>query len=233
MTKIIFICHGNICRSPMAEFILKDLVKKAGREREFKIASAAVSAEELGNRVYPPARRLLEKHGIDCSGKTAVQIRCENYDDWDMVIYMDESNRLRLLRIFGGDPDGKLFNLLDFAGRTGEEIDDPWYTGDFRRAWDDIEAGCRGLLDWFCAETVTIDFSKCTSREELYSVLRHEMMWKPYYGENLDALWDILTGLPHRGECFRLIPPENAPESVKKYARRIEDVFREAGQLKL
>ena len=232
MRNILFICHGNICRSPTAEFIFKDMVNKAGLAREFHIESAATTYEEIGNPVYPPAKKLLDAHGIDCGGKTARHITKNDYDTFDLIIYMDEENRVDLLRFTRDDPDGKLHNLLDYAGRIGEEVYDPWYSRNFQRAWDDIEAGCRGLLDWLNAEDVTLDFSKCRSREELYAVLRREMLWKKYYGENLDALWDILTGLPHRGERFTIIPPENADESVRDYAQRMEDVFHEAGALK-
>ena len=229
MTNILFICHGNICRSPTAEFILKEMVKKAGLERNFHIESAATTYEEIGNPVYPPAKKLLEAHGIDCSGKTARHMTKNDYDTFDLVIYMDGENRDDLRRFTCGDPEEKLHNLLDYAGRIGEEVYDPWYSRNFQRAWDDIEAGCRGLLDWLCKEDVTLDFSLCRSREELYAVLRREMLWKKFYGENLDALWDVLTGLPHRGTRFSIIPPENCGESVKNYARRMEAVFREAG----
>ena len=146
MIKILFICHGNICRSPMAEFVMKDLVKKAGLEKDFSIASAATSAEELGNPVYPPARRKLAEHGIRCDGKTARQLRREDYRAYDLLIGMDQANLRNMGRICGGDPDGKIRLLLDYAGRPGREVADPWYTGDFDATWRDVEAGCRGLL---------------------------------------------------------------------------------------
>ena len=145
MIRILFVCHGNICRSPMAEFVMKDLVKKAGREQEFSIASAATSTEELRNPVYPPARRKLREHGIDCAGKTARRITRADYDDYDLLIGMDEYNLRNMTRLFGGDPDGKLPLLMSFAG-SGREVADPWYTGDFESTWRDVFAGCTALL---------------------------------------------------------------------------------------
>ena len=147
MTKILFVCHGNICRSPMAEFVMKDLVKKAGREAEFEIASAATSTEEIGNPVYPPARRELAAHGIGCAGHAARQLRRADYDHYDLLIGMDGANVRNMRRMCGGDPDGKIRLLLDFAGRPAQEVADPWYTGDFTATWRDVEAGCRGLLE--------------------------------------------------------------------------------------
>ena len=147
MVKILFVCHGNICRSPMAEFVMKDLVKKAGRGAEFEIASAATSTEEIGNPVYPPARRELAAHGIGCAGHAARQLRRNDYVHYDLLIGMDGANVRNMRRMCGGDPDGKIRLLLDFAGRPGQEVADPWYTGDFTATWRDVEAGCRGLLE--------------------------------------------------------------------------------------
>lgn len=130
----------------MAEFAMKDLVKKAGLEKDFSIASAATSAEELGNPVYPPARRKLAEHGIRCDGKTARQLRRADYRAYDLLIGMDQANLCNMGRICGGDPDGKIHLLLDYAGRPGREVADPWYTGDCDATWRDVEAGCRGLL---------------------------------------------------------------------------------------
>lgn len=149
MIKILFICHGNICRSPMAEFIMKDLVKQAGKDRKFTIASAATSREELGNPVYPPVRRMLRQHGIDCSGKTARQITPEDYTRFDLLIGMDHANLRNMQRFFQGDPDQKLHLLLEYTNRPGE-VADPWYSGDFDAAWRDIYAGCQGLLAQLC-----------------------------------------------------------------------------------
>ena len=146
MIKILFICHGNICRSPMAEFVMKDLVKKAGRTHDFYIESAAVSAEELGNPVYPPARRELAAHGISCDGKTARQMTRADYDRFDFLVCMDQSNLRRMERICGGDPDGKMSRLLDYTTRPGD-VADPWYTGDFSATWRDVMDGCTALLE--------------------------------------------------------------------------------------
>ena len=145
MTGILFVCHGNICRSPMAEFIMKDIVKKAGREDEFFIASAATSTEELGNPVYPPARRKLAEHGIGCSGKTARQMTPRDYDEFDLLIGMDSYNIRSMNRICRGDPQGKISLLMSHAGLSSE-VSDPWYSGDFESAWRDIERGCRALF---------------------------------------------------------------------------------------
>ena len=148
MTRILFVCHGNICRSPMAEFVMKDLARRAGRAAEFEIASAATSAEELGNPVYPPARRELARHGITCEGKTARQAVRADYDAYDLLICMDGANVRNLRRICGGDPDGKIRLLLDFTSRPGD-VADPWYTGDFAATWRDVSDGCRALLNQF------------------------------------------------------------------------------------
>lgn len=145
MTKILFICHGNICRSPMAEFVMKDLVRKAGLKDTFLIASAATSAEEIGNGVYPPARRKLMEHGIDSAGKRAVQLTRADYGRYDYLIGMDSSNIRAMQRICGGDPDRKMYKLLCFTGVPGD-ISDPWYSGDFESTWRDIKAGCIALL---------------------------------------------------------------------------------------
>lgn len=145
MIKILFICHGNICRSPMAEFVMKDMVKKAGLEAQFQIDSAATSTEEIGNPVYPPARRKLAEHGISCEGKTARQLKRQDAERFDLLIGMDQAN-LRNMRRICGDPPGKLRLLLDGTDRPGE-VADPWYTGDFEATWRDVETGCRRLLE--------------------------------------------------------------------------------------
>lgn len=149
MKSILFICHGNICRSPMAEFILKHLVRERGCEENFFIASAATSTEEIwngkGSPVYPPARAELAKHGIECGGKRAVQVTKSDYDKYDYLICMDSQNVRALLRILGGDPRNKVRKLLDFTGRGGD-IPDPWYSGRFDSAYRDISAGCEALL---------------------------------------------------------------------------------------
>ena len=145
MIKFLFVCHGNICRSPMAEFVMKDLVKKAGMEDVFHIASAATSTEEIGNPVYPPARRKLSEHGISCAGKTARQLRKADYGQYDYLVGMDSANYRNMQRICGGDPEGKISLLLDYTDHPGS-VADPWYTGDFEATWQDVLAGCRGLL---------------------------------------------------------------------------------------
>lgn len=147
MIKVMFVCHGNICRSPMAEFIMKKLVSDAGYNDEFYIVSSATSTEELGNSVYPPARSELAKHGIGCAGKTAVQLRKSDYNKYDYFIGMDTANIRNMNRIFGSDRDGKIYKLLTFAGR-GDDVSDPWYSRDFAKAYADIEEGCKGLLDY-------------------------------------------------------------------------------------
>ncbi len=146
MIKILFICHGNICRSPMAEFIMKDLVRRAGLERRFEIASAATSAEELGNPVYPPAQRELARHGISCKGKVARQVACGDYRTYDYLIAMEKYNLRNLRRILPDDPEGKVSLLMEHAG-TGEDIEDPWYTGNFEGVYAQIERGCAALLE--------------------------------------------------------------------------------------
>ena len=145
MKKILFVCHGNICRSPMAEFVMKDLVKKAGLASEFHIESAATSREEIGNPVYPPARRKLAEHGISCDGHAARQLINADYENYDLLIGMDRANLRDMYHICGGDPDGKLRLLMDYTDRP-DDVADPWYTGDFESTWQDVLAGCQGLL---------------------------------------------------------------------------------------
>lgn len=146
MIKILFVCLGNICRSPMAEFVMKDLVRQAGKENCFEIASAATSREEYGNPVYPPARRKLAEHGIACAGKTARTLTKEDYAHYDLLVGMDESNRRNMRRICGGDPEGKIHLLMEYTSRPGE-VADPWYTGNFEATWQDVLEGCQGLLE--------------------------------------------------------------------------------------
>ena len=140
MIKVLFVCHGNICRSPMAEYVMKDLVKKAGREKEFSISSAAVSREEIGNPVYPPARRELQKHGIRCDGHAAHQITRTELDSHDYIYYMDASNARYLRRLFGADA-ARCRPLLS------RDVADPWYSGDFTQTWNDVLEGCTAILE--------------------------------------------------------------------------------------
>ncbi len=153
MTRILFVCHGNICRSPMAEFVMKQLVARLDMQNEFTIASAATSTEELGNPVYPPARRVLQKHGINCAGKTARQMNKRDYAAYDLLIGMDSANLRNMRRICGGDPQDKLRLLMEYTDRPGD-VADPWYTGDFETTWNDVNAGCRGLIKHLTGITV-------------------------------------------------------------------------------
>lgn len=146
MIKILFVCHGNICRSPMAEFVMKRLVKEQKIERDFIIESAANSREELGNPVYPPACRMLAQHGITCSGKTAVQMTKSDYDKYDYIIAMDSMNVRNIMRIIDSDPQGKVSMLLDFTDHP-RSVADPWYTGDFDATYKDVTEGCKALLN--------------------------------------------------------------------------------------
>lgn len=145
MIRILFVCHGNICRSPMAEYIMKDMLKKRGLESRFMISSAGTSSEEMYNPVYPPARKRLSQAHIDCAGHRARQLKRSEYGDWDMIIGMDEWNMKNMLRLFGSDPEGKIFRLMSFAGHD-RDVSDPWYSGDFETAFNDIYEGCEGLI---------------------------------------------------------------------------------------
>ena len=150
MVRIMFVCHGNICRSPMAEFIFRDMLKKQGVQGEFSVASSATSTEEIwgniGNPVYPPAREELKKHGISCEGKRAVQLKKSDYNKYDLFVAMDSMNIRNIMRIFGADPDGKVHKLTDYTDRGGD-IADPWYSGRFDVAYKNIYDGCKGLLE--------------------------------------------------------------------------------------
>ncbi len=146
MKKLLFICHGNICRSPMAEFIFRDLVEKRGLASDFEIGSAATSREEIGNPIYPRAKSELNRHGISCQGHRARQVTPEDYAHYDYLVYMEQYNEPRLMKILGRDPEGKCRRLMDFSDRPGD-IDDPWYTGDFAGVFQQISYGCQALLE--------------------------------------------------------------------------------------
>ena len=150
MIKIMFVCHGNICRSPMAEFIFKDLINKKGIAERFYVSSCATSTEEIwngiGNPVYPPAKRELAKHNISCDGKRAVQLKKSDYENYDYLIAMDTNNAINIMRIIGSDKEEKVYKLMSFTSRGGD-VADPWYTGDFETCYKDIYEGCCALLE--------------------------------------------------------------------------------------
>jgi protein-tyrosine phosphatase len=142
MKRILFVCHGNICRSPMAEYVMKYLVEQAQLTDQYMIASAATSTEEIGNPVYPPARRKLAEHGISCNGHAARQMTRADYSRYDLLIGMDSANLRNMTRIAGGDPEGKIRPLL-----YDKDVADPWYTGNFEATWQDVLRGCQALLE--------------------------------------------------------------------------------------
>ena len=147
MIKILFICHGNICRSPMAEFLLKDIVNKRGLADAFEIASAATSREEIGNPEHYGTRTKLAQFGISVAGKHAVQVTKRDYEHYDLLLVMDSNNIRNLRRVLGEDTQNKVHLLLDYTERKGESIADPWYTGDFDVTYNDIMEGLAGLLE--------------------------------------------------------------------------------------
>ena len=151
MTKIMFVCHGNICRSPMAELIFKKMIKERGIEHKYIVSSSATSSEEIwngvGNPVYPPAREELSRHGISCDGKRATRLTSRDYESYDMLIAMDDNNVRNIYRMLGKDTEGKVSKLLDYTGEGGE-VADPWYTGNFDLTYRDICRGCEALLDY-------------------------------------------------------------------------------------
>lgn len=151
MIKVLFVCHGNICRSPMAEYVMKDLVKKSNLSDQFHISSAATSTEEIGNPVHRGTREKLAQAGIACEGHHARQMTRADYDGYDYLIGMDEWNIRNIKRITGGDPEGKIFKMMSFAG-SSRDVADPWYTGDFEATWKDVTEGCQGLLQYILEE---------------------------------------------------------------------------------
>ena len=156
MIKVLFICHGNICRSPMAEFVMKEKVHEQGLDDLFEIASAAATTEEIGNPVYPPARRKLAEHGISCEGKRARLMTRRDYAYYDRIIGMDRENWYDMMRMTGNDPDGKVSLLMDYTDRQGD-VADPWYTRDFEATWRDVNEGCDGLIRYLVDETDAAD----------------------------------------------------------------------------
>lgn len=152
MIKIMFVCHGNICRSPMAEFVLKDMVKRKGLEDKFYIASSATSTEEIGNPVHRGTKKKLAEYGISPDGKYAVQFKKSDYDNYDYIIAMDSFNIRNIMRIIGQDTDKKVFRLLDFLNKQGD-IADPWYTGNFDDTYSDVKEGCEALLEYIMRES--------------------------------------------------------------------------------
>ncbi len=151
MIKVLFLCHGNICRSPMCKYYFQDLVAKKGLSDQFYIDSAATSREEIGNPVHRGTRNKLHQANISCIDHRAKQMHREDYEEYDFLIGMDEQNMRNIKRITGGDPDGKIFKLLEFAGKPNE-VADPWYTGDFEATWRDVTEGCNGLLSYILRE---------------------------------------------------------------------------------
>ena len=156
MNRILFVCHGNICRSPMAEFMLKRMLRQAGLENDFVIASAATHDDELGNPVYPMARQELAKHGIGCPGHVARLITKDDYNNYDLIIGMDQANINDMTALFGGDPDGKLRLLMDLVGEH-RDVPDPWYTRKFNETWKDLNAACTVLFNQLTADARTTD----------------------------------------------------------------------------
>lgn len=146
--KIMFVCHGNICRSPMAEFVLKDIVEKNGFSDRFIIKSSAASTEEIGNPVHRGTRNKLREHNISCDGKYAVQLKKSDYAEYDYIICMDSQNIRNIMRITGDDPERKICRLLDFTDRKGQDIADPWYTGNFDETYNDILEGCNAFFEF-------------------------------------------------------------------------------------
>ena len=173
-------------------------------------------------------RAVLEERGLDCSRHRARRVRRSDYDAYDLIIGMDEENRWDLSRLFHGDPDGKLHNLNEYAGLGDQDIADPWYTRNFSGCLEEMERACYGLFEELTG-VVFLDFRHSADIPALYEELRSKMEWEPWYGENLDALYDILTGLPHRGHRFvLLLPEEGAPAEVRLYAERIRRVFQDS-----
>lgn len=153
MLKILFVCHSNYCRSPMAEFIFRDMVERRGLSSQVIVASAATSMEEIGKSVHPGTRQVLDRLGISCADKRAVRMECRDYQEYDYLIGMDTHNIREMKRITGGDPNHKIYRLLDFTEEP-RDIEDPWYTGDFEQTYRDVERGCEALLAYLERESI-------------------------------------------------------------------------------
>ena len=224
MIKIVFICHGNICRSAAAEYIMKDMLRKSGRQQEFVVASAGTSAEEFGNPMYPPMYSQLKKHGIDGRGHVARRMKIQDYEDYDYLIGMDEENRRNMYRMWPDDPQNKIHLLLDFTDAP-MEVSDPWYTRDFRQAYNDIQEGCKGLYEYLMQHNDSADFSgnkyildlrNVFDKNGLHMVIRHTLPVQEYYGNNLDALHDYLTELSDNTDILVLYS-NNTEQNLGKY----------------
>ena len=153
MIKILFVCYGNICRSPMAEFVFRDMVEKQGMGEQFFFFFAATNADDLGNQVHDGTRNKLKEHGISTEGKRAVRLKKEDYEIYDYIIGMEERNIINMKRIFGKDPKGKIYRMLDFSSNP-RDIDDPWYTRDVERTYQEVLEGCQSFLPWVLSQRV-------------------------------------------------------------------------------
>lgn len=155
MMRILSVSHGIICKSPVAEFVIRNLTEKGGMEYSFHVASATVKREEIGNLVYPSAQKKLAVRGISCAGHVARQLTSGDYAEYDLLIGMDQANVRNMRRIFCGDPEEKIHLLMEYAGQPGQEVADPWYTGDFESTWKDVSVGCQGLVEHLVKGTRT------------------------------------------------------------------------------
>ena len=223
MKKVLFICHGNICRSPMAEFVMKDLVEKAGLSAQFEIASAATSTEEIGNPVYPPARCKLAEHGISCAGKTARQMTRRDYETYDYLIAMDHNNLRNMARFVGGDPEHKVSLLMDHTRRPGD-VADPWYTGDFEATWQDVLEGCTALLEELRRQGMNNPYIVMTDYDEVPTAVRsmksgaEDYIPKPLIEANL---FPLLKTLQKRTERHDTPIYERQSAAFREIDRRI------------
>ena len=211
MIKILFLCHGNICRSPMAEYVMKDLVKKSNLSDQFHIPSAATSTEEIGNPVHRGTRAKLAQAGIACEGHHARQMTRADYDGYDYLIGMDEWNIRNIKRITGGDPEGKIFKMMSFAG-SSRDVADPWYTGDFEATWKDVTEGCQGLLQYILEDVYKRQVQYCGP-----------YLYWTYPGKRSTGTdWCRRVHAPHH-DCFRFRGPcrkRRRSQSLYFYGKR-------------